>query len=439
MVPPEQCTSFLGSHPLTLSSGADQPAAGRRWLLTRDFSLVWWSQLLSQVADGVSKLALLWFVYSITGSPLKTTIVGVLQTVPPIIFGPFIGVIVDRFPKKAILITTDVARAILIGVIPCVIPAERFTVESLYVLVFLYGVATAMFVPTLSSAIPFMVARPQFTAANALLQSTTSIGMMMGPILSGLGIALSGSQDVLCINAVTYLASAACLLPITLASVQSPTVHRNAVGHVLHELVEGVRQAFGKRSVLLIMLMASLYTFSAGAFTTLFPVFGKKLLDLGPVEVGYLWSWLGVGFLVVSALLIKLTTWNLGQRVLAISLSSVLGGGALCVLSVTHGLVAATFLVGIIGMGLGAWTPIAWGMIQEIAPAHLVGRVMSIYTAIATAASMLGMTVFGWITETFNEQTGVIGIGVTLFLLALVAVWFQKLEGSDRTQLSVCP
>jgi hypothetical protein len=40
--------------------------AKNRWLLTRDFSLIWWSQVLSQVADGVSRLALLWFVYSVT-------------------------------------------------------------------------------------------------------------------------------------------------------------------------------------------------------------------------------------------------------------------------------------------------------------------------------------------------------------------------------------
>jgi DHA3 family macrolide efflux protein-like MFS transporter len=47
-----------------------------RLLLTRDFSLIWWSQVLSQVADGVSRLALLWFVYSVTGSALKTSVIG---------------------------------------------------------------------------------------------------------------------------------------------------------------------------------------------------------------------------------------------------------------------------------------------------------------------------------------------------------------------------
>ena len=76
-------------------------------------------------------------------------------------------------------------------------------------------------------------------------------------------------------------------------------------------------------------------------------------------------------------------------------------------------------------MGLGMWTPIAWGMIQEISPAHMVGRVMAIYTAIATAASMVGMTAFGWIIEAYNEQTGLIGIGLVLFIMAVVAIWFS--------------
>lgn len=63
------------------------PVEANRWLLTHDFSLIWWSQVLSQVADGVSRLALLWFVYSVTGSALKTSIVGLLQTLPPIVLG----------------------------------------------------------------------------------------------------------------------------------------------------------------------------------------------------------------------------------------------------------------------------------------------------------------------------------------------------------------
>ena len=400
----------------------------KAWLLTGDFALIWWSQVLSQVADGVSRLALLWFVYAVTGSALKTSVIGLLQTLSPILLGPLIGVTVDRLPKKAILIITDVARGILIGLIPCMLTIEFFTVDMLYLLVFLYGVATAMFVPTLSSSVPFLVDRSRYVAANAMLQSTTSIGIIIGPALSGLGIAFAGSKEVLCANALIYFASALCLLPIKLP--WHKLSHHPQVGTAaatFQDLIDGIRYSlFSQRIILLLILLASIYTFAAGAYTTLFPVFGKKMLALGPVEVGYLWSWLGIGLFLVSLALVPLSRWETRKRVQVIAISCVIGGIALCGLVWTQSLVVATVLVTVIGMGFGTWTPIAWGMIQEFVPAGMVGRVMAIYTAVATATSLAGISFFGWLTEQVNEHTSVIGIGFVLFLLGIAAALFSR-------------
>jgi MFS family permease len=425
--------ALLG-RPLTMDQGEETSRMAeysiirrRQWLLTRDFSLVWWSQVLSQVADGVSKLALLWFVYSITGSPLKTTVIGLLQTLPPILLGPIIGVTVDRLPKKTILICSDLARALLIGLIPCWVSVESFTVQWLYVLTFLYGIATAMFVPTLSSSVPLMVNRNQLTAANALLQGTTSLGIIIGPAISGLGIALSGSQDVLCLNAITYVASAVFLFPLRLSKGAAQPLTQTNRPTALQDLIDGVRYTLvSRRTILLLIVLASLYTFGSGAFTTLFPVFGKRLLSLGPVEVGYLWSWLGVGLLVVSLCLVRLTSWNLSRRVSVITLSSALGGLSLCALIWTSNMAVATILVVLIGIGYGTWTPIAWGIIQELSPAHMIGRVMALYTAIATATSMAGMTFFGWLMEISSESVSLVGIGSVLLVLAVLTAWFRR-------------
>jgi hypothetical protein len=123
--------------------------------------------VVSQVGDGVTKLALLWFVYSMTGSPLKTTVIGLLQIIPAILVGPFIGVYLDRFTKKPILIGMDLSRALRIGIIPCWIGLDAFTVERMYLLVFLHAIAGAIFGPALTASVPSLVPRVQFTAANA--------------------------------------------------------------------------------------------------------------------------------------------------------------------------------------------------------------------------------------------------------------------------------
>ncbi len=403
-------------------------------LLSRDFTLVWWGQMVSQIGDGVSKLALLWFVYSITGSPLKTTVIGLLQTLPPILFGPFIGVIVDRLPKKLLLISSDLIRAVVLGVIPCLISVDSFSIERLYVLVFIHAMASAVFGPALTASIPSLVARHEFTAANALLQTTTSIGIIIGPALSGVGIATMSSQEVLCVNAVSYVVSAICFLFIRFPWSESQLTEVNSLNNTLRDVMDGFRFVFVRQRMILMLIgAASMYTFATSAFSTLFPVFGKKLLDLGPIEVGYLWSAFGAGLLLVSLGLISVSGWTLQRRIQAMAVSSLVSGLAMLGLGWTTNRIVAALLMIVIGMGAGTLTPIAWGVIQEISPTILLGRVLAIYNLGAMASAIAGMTLFGWTTQEFGERPSVIGIGVGLFLSAVAAARVVRWMRSNWT------
>jgi DHA3 family macrolide efflux protein-like MFS transporter len=417
----------LADAPTTAEQANTVLAENRPLLLTRDFGLVWSGQLISQIGDGVSKLALLWFVYAVTGSPLKTSVIGLLQTIPPIVLGPLIGVYVDRLPKKVLLITSDVLRALLIGLIPCLIPVDSFTVSVLYVLVLLHAIATAVFGPALTAAIPAFVPKTQFTAANALLQATTSLGIIFGPALSGLGIAAYGSQEVLCLNAATYMVSAAFLLLVRFRNPVTPVSSPAARSTMLQDLIEGFRYSVVTQPRLLLLTsIAALYTFGTSALNALFPVFARKMLGLGPIEVGYLWSALGVGLLVTSIGLLWVTEWRVKDRMRLIMATSVLSGAALCALTVTPDPYLAGFLMGVIGCGMGAFTPIAWGIVQELAPRQMIGRVLGLYGTGAMTAAIGGISAFGWITEHQGPETGLLGIALVLLLTALGATRMSR-------------
>ena len=397
-----------------------------RLLFARDFGLVWLSQLVSQVGDGISNLALLWFVYSITGSPVKTTVIGLLHTIPPIVLGPLIGVYVDRLPKKFFLIGSNALRAVLIGIIPCAVQTDSFTVNLLYALVLFDAVAMATFSPALMSSVPLIVPRAQFTAANALIQSTTSLGIIFGPALSGVGIALFGSQEVLCLNAVTYFVAALCFGLVRLGTVQPSDGPKRTGDSALQDLVEGITFVAKKqRVILLLVFTAGCYAFGASALTTLFPVFARKLLGLGPVEVGYLWSALGVGLLFMSMVLLRFTEWNLSDRTRIIAGACVASALAIGVLVWTNNLLLVGLLMIVIGGGMGAFTPIAWGVVQELTPRKMVGRVLGLYSAGAMTAAISGISLFGWVTERFGESNGVAGIGATFLLTASLGGWLS--------------
>lgn len=92
--------------------------SGWTLLRNRNFAYLWTGQMISQVGDSLNKVALLWFVYELTGSTLKTTVIGVLQTILPLLLGAPIGVFLDRLPKKTVMIGIDVIRAALVMLIP---------------------------------------------------------------------------------------------------------------------------------------------------------------------------------------------------------------------------------------------------------------------------------------------------------------------------------
>jgi MFS family permease len=86
----------------------------------------------------------------------------------------------------------------------------------------------------------------------------------------------------------------------------------------------------------------------------------------------------------------------------------------------------------VIGAGIGAFTPIAWGVLQEVAPERLVARVLTIYGTGAMTAAIAGMTTFGWVTQQFGERASVVGIGVMLIATAVLVVRSKELMALPR-------
>jgi MFS family permease len=411
--------------PLTESS--EPSASGWQLLKTRDFSLLYAGQLISQIGDGLNKVALLWFVYDLTGSALKMMVVGLLQTIPPLLFGPLIGVYLDRLSKKKVMIWVDLLRTFLILLIPVLYAADALTLERLYVLVFLTAIVSTVFGPALASAIPQVVSRTQLTAANALLQSTTNIGMLMGPAMSGLGIAFLGAQNVLYLDALTFLISALCLMPIRMRERLVSPSWLNASGNMRDDLLTGFRFVFLQhRVVFMLMVTAALYNLGASAFMFLLPVFAKDSLGVGPVELGWLWSVLGIGMLAASTCLVWVRQGNLHRRLRIISGSMAVGGLAVGGLGLLETPIIAGVFMLIIGGSTALLTPIVFALLQEMTPVPLLGRVFTAFSTGGMACAMAGMMGFGWVADAIGPDVSLLGISLVLLGTAAFAQRFSS-------------
>jgi MFS family permease len=174
------------------------------------------------------------------------------------------------------------------------------------------------------------------------------------------------------------------------------------------------------------MVAATLYSLAASAFIFMLPVFAKQVLHLGPVQLGWLWSALGVGMLVASAWLALLHQGDLPSRFRVIAVSMAIGALAVASLIVSnHPLIAAILMV-VIGGTTALFTPIAWALLQEITPTHLLARVLTTFSTGGMFAAMIGMAAFGWAADTLGATVSLVGIALTLMMTALLSLRFSR-------------
>ena len=410
------------------NSVCDQESRGWRLVVTRNFGLLWWGQITSQIGEGLNKVALLWFVYTLTGSALKMTVVGLIQTIPPLLLGPMIGVYLDRLPKKAVMIWVDLIRTLLTFLIPALYAMDVLSIEGLYVLIFLTSIVSTIFGPALVAAVPRLVRQSELMTANALIQGTNNIGLLLGPAISGVLIAMMGAENVLYVNSATFLISACCLIPMHFKETLSMTTGSGGIGQsMIEDLKVGFRFVFGTKStVFLLVIISALYNIGASAFIFILPVYAKEYLQVGPVQLGWLWSALGVGMLAVSTWLAWTHQGDIQSRLRLIVRGMTVGGLAVCSLSLLKTPLLATAVIVIVGGSTAIMNPIVWALLQEVTPAPLMGRVVTTFSTGSMAAAMAGMTCFGWIADAVGPAQSLIGLGLMLLLTALVALWFMR-------------
>ena len=142
--------------------------------------------------------------------------------------------------------------------IPALYAAGLLSIEGLYGLIFLTSVVSTVFGPALVSAVPLLVRPSELMSANALIQGTNNIGMLLGPAISGIMIALIDAENVLFVNSATFLISALCLMPIRFTVPQARAAE--SASSMWEELKVGFRFVFGQQSIVFtLVIISSLY------------------------------------------------------------------------------------------------------------------------------------------------------------------------------------
>ncbi len=400
------------------------PAGGIwRLLKTRNLGLLVAGELVSQIGDSLNRVALLWLVYQTSGSALKMSFIGVLQTIPPLVLSPLLGVYLDRMRKKPTMQIVNAVHGLLVAGIPLLYDFKLLTLEILYVLVFVISVVASLYGPALFTAIPLIVPNRQIMTANALVQSTAYIGVLLGPVAAGIGVSWLGIANVLYADAASFLIAMICMAFVRIPEQPKSERLPFRIHEILADLREGCAYLFRKRiGLLFFTLVAGFQNIGASAFVFILPAFVKEEFKRGAVWLGFFWSALGCGMLLGTAS-IAVFKLDRGQRMVQLAqLALALGGIAVGALAYTRLPLAATALMIVIGWSAAAFNPIVISLLEKGTPEALRARVLTAFASVTMAAAMCGMTGFGWVADHVGDNASMMGIGGVLLMTSL-SLW----------------
>ena len=275
---------------VAVSSFPARQATFRDVFAVREFRALWASQILSEGGDRLALVALTLLIYDKTGSPLLSAMAYAAGYVPWLIGGLIFSGLGDRLPRREVMVTCDVIRALVVAAM--LIP--RIPEAGLVGLLYLTTLAQAPFEAARSAILPDILQGERYALAAAVMQTSFRVAIVAGAAAGGVVVALIGSRPALGVDAATFAASAALVRFGTRARPATVEPGQGA----LKQLGEGGRLLLGdKRTRTLMMLgwLIALYSIPEGIAA---PYAAR--LSGGPVAAGLVIASGQVGAVLVT-------------------------------------------------------------------------------------------------------------------------------------------
>lgn len=397
---------------MTESTAPAQPApaslSARSVLRLPNYRRLWLGQLVSEAGDGLTNLALLLLVNSITGSTAAIAAMAICLAIPPLTIGLFAGAYVDRADRRRIMLASDLLRAIVVLGFVLVGSADRLWL--LFLFAFVQSSIGTFFAPARGAVIPKVVPREGLLAANSIAQATRVIAGIVGAGLAGLIIGLAGVfWPAFVLDGLSFLASFVLILGLpavvgritpspaatpasTSAATNSPAAPPPTPG-IFASLTLGLSRVAHSRLLSTTIASLAVVMLGLGAVNVLFVPLMTRVLVVSP-------AWFGPLDMAQSASMI-LAAGMIGAIAARIPPTAIITIGlvGVAVLIALTGAVTAIWQVLLLMFLVGWFVSPLQASVVTLLQTNVVdaerGRIMSVLNAAMSAATVLSMAFAG--------------------------------------------
>jgi MFS family permease len=388
-----------------------------RSLANRNYRIFIVGQVISLSGTWMQSVAQAWLVLRLTGSGTALGLVVALQFLPVLLFGPFGGVIADRFPKRRLLLATQtvaMTQALVLGLLVITGTVELWMV---FAMAAVFGLVTAVDNPARQTFVLEMVGPANLTNAITLNSVVVNAARVVGPALAGVLIAVVGIGICFVLNAASYVAVILALLLMRTSDLNPAPTQERAKG----QLREGFAYVRRTPDLLIPLLMMAIIGTLSYEFQVILPLVAERTFGGGAGTYGTLTSAMGVGA-VVGGLA---TAGRSGAPShTALVRAAALFGSVILLAAL------APFLwlevVVLVLVGAASINVLATGntTLQLRAAPELRGRVMALWAVAFLGTTPVGGPIIGYIGEHAGPRVGLAVGGSAALVAAVVGWWF---------------
>lgn len=384
---------------------------------------LWSGQLISLLGSSIASFVIIWWITLETESPLYLAVASFAGLAPLVILMPFAGVLVDRWSRKAMIGVVDLLQAVATVALILLFWLNIVSIWLVLGLLTLRGIFQAFHNPAASAIVPLMVPREKLSRMNGVNYLLSGATTLIGPVVAALLLEVWRIDQILWIDAATFIVAVIPLLIIKIPSVRRNQDEDPTRSSFKKDFGEGLAFIKNARGLLPFIVLATALNFLLTPLSTLMPYY-VRFDHLGDAPDLALVMAFFQGGILAGGLLMSVTK-GFKRKMVAIVFS-------VYVIFLGYAVVALTptglfWFMAVGGLIIGCCLPIAnvsiQTIIQTVVPLKMLGRINSVIGALASAASPFGMILSGIIVE-FTRTSNVYVVCAGLGMLTLTFSWF---------------
>lgn len=390
-------------------------------------------KFVSLIGTQMQSFALSLYVLSITNSSVKFASVLAVTLIPRIVLGPFIGVFVDWFDRKKLIVYGDLIRGIIIAAysIYFVINGE-LPLVSIYILVVILAFISMVFQPAINTVIPSIIKKEDLVDANGINSFIMKFGNLIAPGIAGILYGYFGLIVILILNAVSFIISGISEIFIKI-EVCSENKRAKTIKRFVDDFLGGIKFLNDNKLIFSLIILGAISNFAFNpVFSVGIPYISKSLLKVTDFKFGLQQS-LITGSMMISPIICSKLSKKIALKKM-VFYTFLLQGILISVMAIipTKGcmtLIKGNMLSYLLMIIIGGTIAIITGisniavgtMINKEVPLNMMGRISTILTTGCMSAIPLGQMIFGKLFDSIEAWLCLIIASVILIISVLLS------------------